>query len=333
MILVKALFGIVSVSALAVGISRPADPAALGTPGPVPFPKNNPYSAAKAELGRKLFQEGAMSKTGLTPCTWCHEVDRGFHDGRTISIGDPRTALNRHTPSLLNVGYQKALFWDGRTSSLEEQALMPIAHPDEMDMDLKVLPGVLRAAGYEEDFKAAFGTSAITTERVAMALATFQRTLTANDTPFDRYIAGDKTAMSEAAIRGLELFKGKANCITCHGGPHFTNALVDGKEAYANTGLYQSPVLDPDSGRFGVIKNPKASDAMYKNAFRIPTLRGVGRTAPYMHNGQLANLEEVVEFYNRGGDEGLVPKLGLTDAEKKDLVAFLRTGLTSRRTQ
>lgn len=331
MIFVKALVGLGSVAALAVGLT--ADPSALGTPGPVQFPKENPYTAAKAELGRKLFDEGQMSKTGLTPCTWCHEVGRGFHDGRTISIGDPRTALNRHTPSLLNVGYQKALFWDGRTSSLEEQALLPIAHPDEMDMDLKALPARLSAAGYDEEFEKAFGSKGITTERVAKALATFERTLTMNDTPFDKYIAGNTAAMSEGAIRGMEIFKGKAKCIDCHSGPHFTNALVEGKEAYANTGLYQSPVLDPDAGRFSVIKNPKESDKMYKNAFRIPTLRGVGRTAPYMHNGQLATLEEVVDFYDRGGDEDLLPKLNLTAQEKKDLVEFLRRGITSRVSQ
>ncbi len=298
---------------------------ALGTPGPVPFPKDNPYSAAKAKLGHDLFFEGRMSKTGKTPCTWCHDPNRGYGDGRTISIGDPQVALNRHTPSLYNVGYATHFFWDGRSNSLEEQALFPIKHPKEMAMNLDELPGRLQKAGYEPKFEKAFGSKEITTERIAQALATFERTITENDTPFDRYTKGDKSAMSADAIAGLTLFKGKAGCVRCHGGPNFTNAMTTTGVPYANTGVYQSPVLDPDSGRMEIEKTNK----LMENAFKIPSLRGVGKTYPYMHNGTLESLEEVVEFYNRGGDNGKLPKLKLSELEKKQLVEFLRNGITS----
>ena len=298
---------------------------ALGTPGPVPFPANNPYSKAKEDLGKLLFRDGRLSKSGATPCTWCHDPNRGYGDGRTISIGDTKEALARHSPSLYNVGYAQHLFWDGRSSTLEEQALFPIKHPKEMSMDLDKLPEKLRNAGYETKFEEAFGTKEITVERVAMALATFERTITENNTPFDRWMKGDKNAMSKDAIAGLEIFKGKAHCIDCHAGPNFTLAMTKTGVAYKNTGVYQSPVLDPDPGRLAIEKaNPEMKDA-----FKIPTLRGVGKTEPFMHNGDIPTLEEVVEFYNRGGDSGKLKKLNLTDAEKNQLVEFLRNGITN----
>ncbi len=297
----------------------------LGTPGPVPYPANNPYSKAKADLGKLLFADGRLSKTGATPCTWCHEPDRGFGDGRTISIGDTKEALNRHSPSLYNVGYSERLFWDGRTSNLEEQAIMPIEHPKEMDMDLKKLPAKLVKAGYETQFNKAFGTNEITAERIAMALATYERTITQNNTPFDHWLKGEKEAMSKDAIAGLTIFKTKGQCITCHAGPHFSLAYTKTGPAYKNTGVYQSPVLDPDPGRMAIEKaNPELKDA-----FKIPSLRGVGRSEPFMHNGSIPTLEEVVEFYNRGGDNGKLKKLNLTATEQKQLVEFLRNGITN----
>lgn len=319
----------IGVFALAAGVLSDEgtnDELALTTPGPVVYPKDNPYSKEKADLGEKLFFEGKLSKTGATPCTWCHDPNRGWGDGRTISIGDPRTALNRHTPSLLNVGYSERLFWDGRSKTLEEQALFPIQHPKEMDMDLKEVPKRLSSAGYAADFEKAFGTKDITVEKVAMALATFQRTLTENNTPYDKWLKGDTKAMSENAIAGLQIFKTKGQCIDCHAGPNFTLAMTKHGVAYKNTGVYQSPILDPDSGRMEVEKGNKEM----QGAFKIPSLRGVGKTAPYMHNGSMATLQEVVDFYDRGGDAGKLKKLGLTDLEKKQLVEFLRKGLTSR---
>ena len=298
---------------------------ALGTPGPVPFPKNNPYSKEKADLGRLLFFDGRLSKSGATPCTWCHDPNRGWSDGRTISIGDTKEALNRHSPSLYNVGYSEHLFWDGRSSTLEEQALFPIKHPKEMAMSLDELPKKLEKAGYETQFNKAFGTKEITIERVAMALATFERTITHNETPFDHWIKGDKTAMSKDAVAGLAIFQGKGQCINCHAGPNFSLAMTKTGAPYKNTGVYQSPVLDPDPGRLAIEKaNPELA-----NAFKIPSLRGVGKAYPYMHNGDIATLEEVVDFYDRGGDKGKLKKLSLTSQEKKQLVEFLRNGITN----
>ena len=325
-LLARTILATLGAMALATGVfsADRSEELALTTPGPVPYPASNPYSKEKADLGRRLFSEGKLSKSGETPCTWCHDENRGYGDGRTISIGDPRTALNRHTPSLYNVGYASVLFWDGRSTSLEEQALFPIQHPKEMAMDLKQIPVRLEKAGYAPLFEKAFGTKEITPERVAQALATFERTITQNNTPYDRWLKGDKTAMTADQVAGLNIFKTKGQCITCHAGPNFTMAMVKDGLAYRNTGLYQSPVLDPDSGRMEIEKTNKAME----NAFKIPSLRGVGKTYPYMHNGSLASLQEVVEFYDRGGDHGKLPKLGLTAQEKKQLVDFLRRGLT-----
>jgi cytochrome c peroxidase len=295
----------------------------LGTPAPVVHPASNPFSASKAELGRKLFSEGRMSKSGETPCTWCHNPLAGWSDGRTISIGDPKVALKRHTPSLLNVAYSKHLFWDGRSNTLEEQAIFPIQHPDEMNMKLDELPTRLKNAGYEPAFLKVFGTKEITTDRIAKALACFQRTLVENDTPYDRWSKGNKSAMSAVAVQGLKLFQGKAGCTECHSGPNFSRAYIDGANPFAATGVYQSPILDPDGGRMEVDHNPKM-----KGMFRIPSLRGVGKTSPYMHNGSVESLSDVVEFYSRGGDAGLLKKLALSSIEKRALVEFLEKGIT-----
>ena len=308
-------------------LSKPGgEDLSLGTPGPVPYPASNPYSKAKADLGKMLFADGRLSKSGATPCTWCHEPTRGFGDDRTISIGDTKEALNRHSPSLYNVGYSKHLFWDGRAKTLEEQAVFPLKHPKEMAMNLDELPQKLVKAGYEMQFSKAFGNKEITVERIAMALATYERTLTQNNTPFDHWLKGEKNAMSKDAVAGLALFKGKAGCVACHAGPHLSLAFTESGPAYKNTGVYQSPVLDPDPGRMAIEKDhPELQDA-----FRIPTLRGVGRNEPFMHNGSIPTLEEVVEFYNRGGDQGKLKKLNLTDVEKKQLVDFLRNGITNQ---
>lgn len=321
----SALLGVLGLGVFAVGfVNNPK----LGTPGPVVHPADNPYSKAKAELGRRLMFEGGLSKKGSTPCTWCHNPNRGWADGRTISIGDPETALNRHTPTLLGSAYYQVLFWDGRAKTLEEQVLLPLTHPLEMNMTLEEIPPRLKKLGYSSAFNKAFGTPEITVDRVAKAFAAFQRTLVENNTPYDQWLKGDKDAMSPVAIKGLRLFEGKAGCVNCHSGPLFSRATQPGVNPYEVTGVAQSPVLDPDSGRGEIEKNNPAM----KGAFRVPSLRGVGKTGPYMHNGQLETLEEVVDFYNRGGDLGKLKKLGLTDQEKKALVEFLRNGITSEDT-
>ena len=193
-------------------------------------------------------------------------------------------------------------------------------------MNLDELPQKLVQAGYETQFNKAFGSKEITVERVAMALATFERTITQNNTPYDHWLKGEKNAMSKDAIAGLEIFKTKGQCITCHAGPNFTLAMTKTGVPYKNTGVYQSPVLDPDPGRMAIEK----TNSDLKDAFKIPTLRGVGRSEPFMHNGSIPTLEEVVDFYNRGGDNGKLKKLNLTEVEKKQLVEFLRNGITNQ---
>ncbi len=297
---------------------------ALGTPGPVVFPKENPYTKEKADLGKKLFNEVKMSSSTMTPCSWCHFNGLGYTDGKVVGLGAPRIPLSRNTPSLYNIGYNENLFWDGRTHNLEEQALFPIKHPMEMAMKLEDLPHKLEMEHYAEEFEKAYGTKEITLDRVAKALATFERTITENNTPFDRYMKSEKNAMSKDAMEGLRIFQTKGQCITCHAGPQFTTAMIKGGAAYKNTGVKKSPNMSEDDGRLAVDK----SDPELKGAFRIPTLRGVGKTAPYMHNGSLPTLEAVVEFYDRGGDEGRLPKLNLTVQEKAQLVDFLLHGIT-----
>ncbi|HLO98002.1 MAG TPA: cytochrome c peroxidase [Fimbriimonas sp.] len=315
-----------SLSVGAVGVfSNSNDPrTALGTPGPVAFPANNPFNKEKADLGKKLFHEAKMSKSDMTPCSWCHFPGLGFTDGRQFSPGASGEHQTRNTPTLINIGYADVLFWDGRMNSLEEQSLFPIKHPKEMGMKLEDVPKKLKQAGYEAEFEKVFGTKDITLERISLALSTYERTITENNTPFDRYTRGETNAMLPEAIEGLKIFQTKGQCLDCHAGPHFTNAMIPGENPYRNTGLKTPEGMKPDDGRMEVEK----SNLAMKAAFKIPTLRGVGKTAPYMHNGSLKTLEDVVEFYNRGGDEGKLPKLNLTEAEKHALVIFMRNGLT-----
>lgn len=316
--------GLLALASVGIGVTAlTADPYALGTPGPMPFPKDNPYSTAKAELGQRLFEERSLSKTGQTPCTWCHNEPAGFSDGRTVNIGDTKEALTRNSPSLFNVGYYQALFLDGRVKSLEEQVLIPIQHPKEMNLSLPEATSRLQKKGYGQLFEKAFGSSEITGDRIAKALATYIRTLKQNQTPFDAYMKGDKSALSANAVKGLEIFKGKGQCVTCHAGPNFTRASIAGADPFAVTGLAESPVIGEDYGLSEVTKNPKD-----KGKWRIPGLRGIAQSAPYMHNGTLDTLEDVIEFYDRGGDQGALPKLKLTKQEKAALLEFLRDGLS-----
>lgn len=310
----------------AVGVfSKSNDPRyALTTPGPVEFPATNPFTPEKAELGKKLFNEPKMSKSNMTPCSWCHFPGLGFTDGRQFSPGATGEHQPRNSPTLINVGYAENLFWDGRMNSLEEQSLFPIKHPTEMAMKLEEVPARLKEVGYEKEFEKAFGSKEITLDKISLALATYERTITENNTPFDRYLRGETNAMLPEAIEGMKIFQTKAQCLDCHSGPHFTLAMIKGENPYRNTGLKTPKGIHEDDGRMDVEK----SNPAMKGAFKIPTLRGVGKTAPYMHNGTLATLEDVIEFYNRGGDEGKLPKLNLTDAEKHALVIFLRNGLT-----
>jgi len=225
--------------------------------------------------------------------------------------------LSRNTPTVLNTGLFKHLFWDGRATSLEQQALVPITSPVEMNQDLESLEAELNAVpGYVSQFRRVFD-SGVTRSGIAKALAAFQRTLVSSPAPLDRFLAGDKTALSDAAQRGLEAFRGSAGCIRCHNGP----LLSDGR-------FYRIGVSWKDKGRQSVTRQPR--DAF---RFRTPSLRNVARTAPYMHDGSQKTLESVVTFYYRGVSTttpdgvplDVEPLLGNSFSEISDIVAFLKS--------
>jgi cytochrome c peroxidase len=249
----------------------------------------------------------------------------------------------RNSQTLINVAYNKALIWDGRAGALEKQALGPIQNPLHMNQNLDLLVEKLNAIpGYVDRFQNVFGTS-VTPDGLGKALAAFERTLITQHAPFDRYVNGDQQAMSESALRGMELFKGKARCILCHNGPNFTDSqfhslgvpdalllshpLVQASIRFdakrMNVQEYQQ--VKEDLGRYLVTKEEKD-----KGAFKTPTLRNVTQRDPYMHNGGFQTLQEVIDFYDRGGGavagkSSLIQPLGLTPQEKRDLLAFLQT--------
>lgn len=286
--------------------------------------KDNAATPAKIALGRALFFETRLSRDGKVACATCHNPDKGFSIGeRVASIGERKGM--RNPPSLVNVGYSRSLFWDGRAASLEEQALVPIGDRCEMDMPLDLLVKRLNDdEKYREQFQAVFsdGPTAI---RVAQALAAFERTLVSTDTPFDRYLRGDEKTMSEAALRGMQLFYGQGRCAICHKGSNLTD------ERFHNIGT-ADPELRDDPGRRAI--TGRAQD---QSAFRTPQLREVAASAPYMHSGRFVTLRQVVEHYNFGGvtdarndhrdDEMRV--LYMSEEQVEDLVAFLAEGLST----
>lgn len=287
----------------------------LGTPDPydIEYPDGDPPPAEWVELGRVLFFDTRLSGNQTQSCASCHNPDLGFSDGLKKGLGATGKRLGRNTPHLYNLAWEGRFFWDGRAASLEEQALGPIQSSAEMNMNLgDLIPRLKQVPYYQKAFKRLFPQEGLNAKTLARALSAFERTLIVDDTPFDRFIKGQKTALSPAAQRGLELFKGKANCVKCHDGPNFTD------HGFHNLGL-----PDKDLGRYGVEKK----EVFYK-AFKTPSLRNVAFSAPYMHDGSLATLEEVVRFYNQGGekvrakDKEMKP-LDLSEAEIFDLLAFL----------
>ncbi|MGR3310933.1 MAG: cytochrome-c peroxidase [Candidatus Brocadiales bacterium] len=290
----------------------------------VPIPADNPQTQAKVDFGKQLYFDPRLSGNNKMSCATCHLPSLGFSNGQPFAKGGPDMTDEggRNTPTVYNTAYIKSQFWDGRAASLEEQALGPIQNPIEMHEDLSKLVAELNAIpAYAMQSKAIFGTE-ITPEVIAKSIAAFERTVISTNSPFDKYMEEDKTAMSESAIRGMELFNGKARCIRCHNGPNFTD------DKFHNIGV---PSPDPtkfDVGRYGVTNDEKD-----KGAFKTPTLRSIAETAPYMHNGFAPLLMEVIEFYNQGGGRGggrdpskdtEVISLKLTQQEKEDLLEFLK---------
>ena len=291
---------------------------ALGQLPKMPIPAQNLQTEAKVELGRMLFFDPRLSKDNTISCASCHVPAAGFADPRQFSLGMGGQQGGRNAPTVLNTGYQTLQFWDGRAGSLEEQALGPVQNPIEMaETPPNVVKKLNAVPEYRKRFKEVFGTE-VTKEGIARAVAAFERTVVSTNSAFDKYVAGDKKALSDPAQRGLALFAGKARCVSCHNGPNFTD------NKFHNIGVPQVGPLKEDLGRYVVTKQDKD-----RGAFKTPTLRSVALTAPYMHDGVFKTLEEVIEFYNKGGEsvtgkDALMNALKLTDPEKKDLVEFLK---------
>src|SRR5581483_11259810 len=266
-----------------------------------------------------LYFDKRLSADGTISCATCHEPKYAFTDGSAVSEGIRGQKGGRSAPTVINRAYSLAQFWDGRAGTLEEQAKGPMANPIEMgNTHGAIVDRLKKIEGYKKLFAQVYGTDEINIDRVAMAIASFERTVLSGNAPYDRYKAGRKSELSPAQIRGMSVFFDKAKCDKCHEGANFT------LNAYANLGV-GSDKPEPDVGRYAVTKDPKDW-----GAFKTPTLREIARTAPYMHDGSLKTLEDVVEFYDKGGvknknlDENIRP-LHLTAAEKKDLVEFLKS--------
>jgi cytochrome c peroxidase len=300
--------------------SGPAAAAARRGLPPVPVPAGNPLTAAKVSLGRKLFFDPGLSADRSVSCASCHRPDHFYADDVRLSKGVGGQLGERNAVSLLNAAYSPHLLWDGLSVSLEDQARYPVTHPREMSNTREKAVQYLAAEpAYRPLFAAAFDDATVTWDRVSQAVASFERTLLSGDSPFDRFKAGDPRAISQAAQRGLRLFQGRAGCAECHRYSAESPFFSDGD--FHNTGVGWSD--EPDLGRYKITKARED-----KGAFRTPSLRNVARTAPYMHDGEMATLPEVLDFYSRGGgknpflDEKIKP-LDLTEAEKSDLLAFL----------
>ncbi len=288
--------------------------------GALRTPADNPITKDKVELGKLLFFDTRLSKDGTINCATCHAPEFGFAEPRKVSTGIGGAKGGRNAPTVINSGFSFFQFWDGRAPRLEDQAKGPIANPIEMGHTLEgATKAVASVNSYKPYFKAAFGDEAVTMDRIAQAIASFERTVVSGNSAWDRYTAGhDKAALGDAAKRGLGLFEGKAKCSLCHVGFNLSDGI------FHNLGVGMG-AAEPDLGRFKV-----TGQEADKGAFKTPTLRDISKTGPYMHDGSQATLEEVVDFYNRGGEPNptldlKVVKLGLSTGEKADLVAFLKS--------
>jgi cytochrome c peroxidase len=296
----------------------------------------NPMTPERIELGRLLFFDPILGGTNEISCAHCHHPDYGMSDGRGLSMGVGGTGfgphrvggapLTRSAPSIWNAAFNTIQFWDGRVDTLEEQAMGPIESELEMASELPALEiEVANIPAYAEMFETVFPDDdpAVTGENIVLAIAAFERTVLAVNSPFDQYVGGNEDALTAAELRGWDLFRTEEiNCIECHTLPNL------GGHDFAVTGIAQLPELEEDLGRSLATENPEDDFA-----FKIPTLRNIALTGPYMHHGGLTTLEEVVDFYAEGagaGEEEVVANLDerlftfeLTDEQRADMVSFL----------
>ncbi|MEE7546416.1 cytochrome-c peroxidase, partial [Xanthomonas sp. Kuri4-1] len=259
-------------------------------PAHPPEPPDNPGTPAKIALGRILFENPRLSRSGQIACASCHDPQLGWGDGRRVSFGHDRQAGRRNAPSVAMAGHARSLFWDGRAETLEAQALHPIQDAREMAFTAAALERRLnRSADYPDRFAQVFGTRRIGVQEVARALAAYQRSLAPRPGRFDRFLQGRPDALDDRQLRGLHLFRTRAGCMNCHSGPTLSD------DRFHNLGLHFHGRRFQDLGRYEVTGDPADS-----GRFRTPSLRGVARTGPWMHNGLFADLHSVVAFYNAG---------------------------------
>lgn len=286
-------------------------------PEVIPSPKSNPLTPEKVELGRHLFFDPRISSTRNVSCASCHNPAFDWSDARERGVGVTGVPLPRRTPTVVNAAWLSALMWDGRAGTLEQQAALPITAEHEMGLALdEVVERLEEIDGYKPLFEAAYPGKGIQIDTVLGALASFQRTLVSEEAPFDRWIAGDETAISESAKRGFLIFNGEGRCSKCHS----TWRLTD--DSFHDIGLESE-----DIGR-GEFTPP--SVVIMRHAFKTPSLRDVRMSGPYMHDGSMRTIEEVIEHYEKGGKArpSLSPDmkaLTLSPQERGDLIAYLKT--------
>lgn len=274
------------------------------------LPADNPPTPEKIALGKQLFFDNRWSKGQTVSCSSCHQAEKGWGDGRQFSMNFAGKPTPRHAPTIINRLFSDLQLWTGLRKSLEDQA-----YNDGNTSPEAVVQNLGQIKGYQEQFRKVFGTG-VTAEGAGKAIAAYVRTILSGDSPYDRFQAGERTALSPVAQRGLALFGGKARCVRCHTGFNFTD------EGYHNLGVGMEKE-NPDLGRYLVTK--QEAD---KGAFKTPTLRDATLSAPYLHDGSKRTLREVVDFYNRGGIKNPwlskeITPLNLTAEEQADLVAFL----------
>jgi len=289
-------------------------------PHVAPSPKFNQMDRKKAELGKQLFFDPRLSGNGNMSCATCHDPEKGWSDGLPTAKGHNGKTLPRATPTIVNVGFNKILMWDGREKSLEDQALGPIVNPNEMANSIPKLIKTLKGIpGYVERFQQAYYGLPISALTIRKSIAMYQRMVVANDSKFDRWLAGDLTAMNQQELLGLDVFtnENKGNCARCHRAPNFTD------NGFHNIGLKSYADPRPDLGRHNVIKVN-----MTKGAFKTPSLRNISQTAPYFHDGSAKTLHDVIRHYMSGGivKTNLSPNMKVLKINKEErdaLVAFL----------
>lgn len=317
----------------------------LAALGPVPEPPDNPVTPEKVELGRHLYFDPRLSGDLAISCASCHHPEAGWGDGGELSTGYPGTQHWRNSQTLINAAYYAKLFWAGESLSLEKQAHSAISGNLAGNGDsIMIEERLAQIPEYVQMFRAAFGAEQPVYDFVLKAIASFERTLIDRDTPFDRFMRGDRKALSAGQVAGLRLFTGKANCVACHSGPllsdeNFHHLGVPDSPLFATSVMHQIALryqhfsrgvseeiyraADGDLGLYYTTKRAKD-----KGAFRTPSLRYTAYSGPYMHSGVFKTLAEVVDFYDRGGGEDplkspLIEPLGLTSQEKADLLDFL----------